>query len=106
MAIVKARLPDVEEKLAAQICRFIQQIREWDLYKRPGVAETLDWAMALMALNITDLSTDLVRETVGCVLKYKGDVEALSVDKISELVGDAKKAAAMQVVMPGHYVRK
>ena len=106
MAIIKSRLPKVEDTLAAQICRFIQQIREWDLYKRPGVAETLDWAMALMALNITDLSPDLVRETVGCVLKYKGDTEALSAEQISELVGDAKKAAAMQAVMPGHYVRK
>jgi len=106
MAIVKARLPHVEDKLAAQICRFIQLIREWDLYKRPGVAETLDWAMALMALNITDLSEDLVRDTVGCVLKYKGDMEALSEDQISELVGDAKKAAAMMAIMPGHYVSK
>ncbi|MEH6581857.1 MAG: MoxR family ATPase [Halioglobus sp.] len=106
MAIVKARLPNVEDKLAAQICRFIQQIREWDLYKRPGVSETLDWAMALMALNVTDLSPDLVRHTVGCVLKYKGDTEALSEEKISELVGDAKKTAALRAVLPGQYVRK
>ena len=73
MSIVEARIPGIQKMLAKQVCAFMQGIREWDLYKRPGVAETLDWAKALISLGITDLDVDTVEDTIGCILKYKGD---------------------------------
>lgn len=75
MRIVRVRVPEIEETLCSQICRFMQWIREQDLYKRPGVAETIDWAEALLVLNIADLDRASIDATLGCILKYKGDME-------------------------------
>jgi MoxR-like ATPase len=75
LAIVRTRLPGTEEALAAQICRFMEALRETDLDKRPGVAETLDWGKALSELNGTRLTPEVVRSTLGCVVKSKRDIE-------------------------------
>ena len=77
LEIVHARLPHAPEKLARQVTGFIQQLREMDLYKLPGVAETLDWTTALMALDQQDLDPVTVDETLGAVLKYQDDVEKI-----------------------------
>jgi hypothetical protein len=63
--------------LARQVTGFIQQLREMDLYKLPGVAETLDWTTALMALDQQVLDPVIVDETLGAVLKYQDDVEKI-----------------------------
>jgi MoxR-like ATPase len=75
LAIIRTRLPGTEEALAAQICRFMEALRETDLDKRPGVAETLDWGKALSELNGTRLTPEVVRSTLGCVVKSKRDIE-------------------------------
>jgi MoxR-like ATPase len=77
LEIVHARLPYAPEKLARQATGFIQQLREMDLYKLPGVAETLDWTTALVALDQQALDPIIVDETLGAVLKYQDDVEKI-----------------------------
>ena len=74
LEIVLTRVPDAPERLAGQIVGFVHRLREADLTKVPGVAETLDWAAALLALGATELRPELVDETLGVVLKYEEDV--------------------------------
>jgi len=73
-SIVLARMPGVPEKLAKQVCAFVRELRSVDLYKAPGVAETLDWIGSLLALNQMDLVEGPVRDTLGALLKYQDDV--------------------------------
>ncbi|TAK36040.1 MAG: MoxR family ATPase [Chloroflexota bacterium] len=73
--IVLARVPMIENILASQICQFMQKVREIDFYKRPGVAETLDWAAALLALGRDHLDKQVVDETLGCIFKYNEDIQ-------------------------------
>jgi MoxR-like ATPase len=75
LEIVQTRLPQAPAKLARQITGFIQELREMDLYKLPGVAETLDWTTALVALDQQALDPIIVDETLGAVLKYQDDIE-------------------------------
>ncbi len=72
--IVREKVPGVPEKLAKQVVAFVQELRKEDLYKAPGVAETLDWAASLLALDATRLEPGLVEETLGALLKYQDDV--------------------------------
>ncbi len=74
LAIVQMKVPDAPEKLAHQVTAFIQELRQADLYKVPGVAETLDWTAALVALDAEALDPALVDDTLGAVLKYQDDV--------------------------------
>jgi MoxR-like ATPase len=73
-SIVLARMPEVPERLARQVCAFVREIRSVELYKAPGVAETLDWISSLLALNQMDLVEGPVRDTLGALLKYQDDV--------------------------------
>ena len=73
-AIVTARIPEVSQRLARQVCLFVRELRSIDLYKSPGVAETLDWISSLMALEQTELVEGAVRDTLGALLKYQDDV--------------------------------
>jgi MoxR-like ATPase len=75
--IITTKFPEVESKMAQQICAFMQKVREMNFYKRPGVAETLDWASALIALNRKQLDDRSVVETMGCVFKYREDLHHL-----------------------------
>lgn len=75
--IVLARVPGIEKSLAAQVSRFMQWIRGLDFLKRPGISETLDWARALMAMERHSLEIGVVRETIGCILKYQDDINRL-----------------------------
>ncbi len=77
LEIVHTQLPDAPAKLAKQITGFVQALREMDLFKLPGVAETLDWTMALMALDQKALDPAIVDETLGAVLKYQDDIEKI-----------------------------
>ncbi|MER3443638.1 MAG: ATPase [Meiothermus sp.] len=72
--IVREKVPGVPEKLAQQVVAFVQELRKQDLYKAPGVAETLDWAASLMALDAVALEPPLVEATLGALLKYQDDV--------------------------------
>ncbi len=75
--IVMTKFPQLRDLLATQICAFMQKVRQMNFYKRPGVAETLDWASALITLNRTELDEKTVKETMGCVFKYREDLHHL-----------------------------
>jgi MoxR-like ATPase len=92
IAIVRARLPGIGERLAGQLAFFMQRIRREDLFKRPGVAETIDWAEALLALGAADLDSSTVDATLGCILKYKGDQDRLRSTGIAKLVAETCQA--------------
>ncbi len=78
LKIVRAKAPDVEPMFARHITAFIQELRSMELFKRPGVAETIDWTAALVALDQHELTVDAVQETVGVILKYQDDIASLS----------------------------
>ena len=77
LQIVSARLPDAPRQLAQQVTGFIQELRETELYKIPGVSETLDWTSALMALNMRQLEPQVIDDTLGIMLKYQDDIESV-----------------------------
>lgn len=78
LAIIRARLPHVDEQLAVQVVKSVQKLRSNEaILKKPSVAETLDWAEALSALGVRELTPELIRSTVGFVLKNNEDIEAL-----------------------------
>lgn len=74
LEIVRARLPDAALELSRQVTAFVQELRQVELYKVPGVAETLDWLTALIELDQQDLTSDVVDNTLGVILKYQDDV--------------------------------
>jgi MoxR-like ATPase len=73
--IIRARIPKIEESLAGQVAGFMQAIRREDLMKKPGISETLDWAEALLKLNQGVLNEETVEQTLGCILKYREDIQ-------------------------------
>ena len=86
LTIVQKRIPGIEKKLATQIVHFIQAMREMKLSKPPGVAETLDWAMALLALDTEELSSASVERTLGCILKSTEDIELVRSEGVANLL--------------------
>ena len=77
MQIVRSKVPEVAQKLAEQVTAFVQELRGTELYKVPGVAETLDWTAALVSLNERELSPSIIDDTLGVMLKYREDVQAV-----------------------------
>jgi MoxR-like ATPase len=93
LEIVERKAPDVAPMLARQITAFIQDMRSMELFKRPGVAETLDWTTALVALDQNQLSLETVQDTLGVILKYQDDVELLDAQTIQTMLDRAKVEA-------------
>jgi MoxR-like ATPase len=89
VAIVTRRAPEVDGRLARQVTSAVQALRGMDLYKPPGVAETIDWARALALLGCSDLEERLVAMTIGSVLKYREDVERVIDSDLGALVNQA-----------------
>jgi MoxR-like ATPase len=85
--IVKLRVPDIPERLAAEAAAFVRGLRGLDLAKPPGVAETIDWAHALAALGRQEIDADVVEQTLGSVLKYREDQELTREHGLASLVG-------------------
>jgi len=81
--IVKTKVPQISEELAFKICSLMQQIRQMDFYKRPGIAETLDWVNALLLLNRDHLDPETLEETLGCLFKYQEDVERVERENLA-----------------------
>ena len=77
LQIITARIPEAPRKLAEQVTAFIQEMRETELFKIPGVSETLDWLSALLALNQTELDPAVIDDTLGMMLKYQDDIESV-----------------------------
>jgi MoxR-like ATPase len=93
--IVQAKAPDVAPYLAKQVTAFIQELRRLELFKAPGVAETLDWTTALVALDQHELSPETVQDTVGVILKYQDDTQLLDREQIQALLERARLLAEL-----------
>lgn len=91
LSIVKTKLPHINNHLARQLCNMMQIWREGDYYKKPGVAETLDWGLALIALGKDVLDPDIVDETLGCLFKYQDDVQRAQGEDLHEFIARAKR---------------
>ena len=91
--IVKIRIPGISDRLAAEAAAFVRELRGLDLAKPPGVAETIDWAMALNALGRQEIDADVVEQTLGSVLKYREDIEAVRDETLARLVDSARATA-------------
>ena len=87
--IVRSKVPEASQKLAGQVTAFVQELRGTELYKVPGVAETLDWTAALVSLNETELSPDVIDDTLGIMLKYREDVQAVRGEQTRALLNRA-----------------
>ena len=94
MAILRARVPGAEERLSAEVVAFVQSLRGEDLFKSPGVAETLDWARALIALDTVSLSPEVITDTLGAVLKYQDDIAKIAGSEAGRILEDARARLA------------
>jgi MoxR-like ATPase len=92
--IVRLRVPEIADRLAVEAATFVRELRGLDLAKPPGVAETIDWAMALNALGRQELDAEIVEQTLGSVLKYREDIEHVRDETLARLVDTARAAAA------------
>ena len=88
--IVLAKVPDAPARLAREVVAFVQELRREDLYKLPGVAETLDWVAALVALDQEDLSDEIINDTLGVLLKYQDDIQHIAGPVAQRIMANAK----------------
>jgi len=88
LQIIKVRLPGVEERLSRQIVAFVQELRRRDLFKLPGVAETLDWTRALTTLDTLELSPAIINVTLGTLLKYQDDIIKMQGTEAAKLLAE------------------
>ena len=98
--IVRRRVPDAAERLAREVVGFVQAIREEDLFKRPGIAETLDWLNALIALDSETLSDEIVGDTLGVLLKYQEDIALIKDLSVQSLLARGE-ALTKSLIRPG-----
>jgi len=90
MAILQARAPEASENLSREVVAFVQRLRTEDLFKKPGVAETIDWAKCLLALDVLTLSPEVIADTLGAVLKYQDDIAKLQGSGAKRLLDEAR----------------
>ncbi|HLZ56192.1 MAG TPA: MoxR family ATPase [Ktedonosporobacter sp.] len=91
--IILARMPGVPERLAKQVCTFVRELRSIDLYKAPGVAETLDWISSLLALQQMELVEGPVRDSLGALLKYQDDILKVGGNEMNKILQKARGAS-------------
>jgi MoxR-like ATPase len=90
LSILRAKVPGIAKKLSEQVVAFVQALRKEDLFKVPGVAETLDWAGALSELDVVALDPATVSDTLGALLKYQDDIARLDQTKVKALLDEVK----------------
>ena len=88
--ILAARAPEASEALSREVVAFVQQLRTEDLFKKPGVAETIDWAKCLLALDVINLSPEVISDTLGAILKYQDDIAKLQGSEAKRILDQAK----------------
>ena len=94
LEILRKRVPEATATLSAEIVAFVQSLRAQDLFKSPGVAESIDWARCLVALDAIALSPEVVTDTLGAVLKYQDDIARIAGAETSRLLDEARAAVA------------
>ena len=92
--ILTARCPEAQEALSREIVAFVQKLRTEDLFKKPGVAETIDWAKCLLALDVISLTPEVIADTLGAILKYQDDIQKLQGSAAKRLLDDIRKDLA------------
>ncbi|WP_170419075.1 AAA family ATPase [Ruegeria arenilitoris] len=90
LEILHARAPEAAEALSREVVAFVQHLRTEDLFKKPGVAETIDWAKCLLALDVINLSPEVIGDTLGAILKYQDDIQKLQGSEAKRILDQAK----------------
>jgi MoxR-like ATPase len=93
LEILRRKVPGAPERLAREIVAFVQRLREIELYKLPGVAETIEWTRALRELDTVVLDPEVVQNTLGLLLKYQDDIARVGADEVARLIGQARAGA-------------
>jgi len=88
--ILQARAPEAADSLSREVVAFVQRLRTEDLFKKPGVAETIDWAKCLLALDVVSLSPEVIANTLGAILKYQDDIQKLQGSEAKRILDEAK----------------
>ncbi len=88
--ILNARAPEAAQSLSREVVAFVQRLRTEDLFKKPGVAETIDWAKCLLALDVINLSPEVIGDTLGAILKYQDDIQKLQGSEAKRILDEAK----------------
>lgn len=94
LEILAAKAPEAQDHLSREIVAFVQKLRTEDLFKKPGVAETIDWAKCLLALDVIDLSPEVIADTLGAILKYQDDIARLEGSEAQRLLKEARAELA------------
>ena len=90
--ILSAKAPEVAKKLSREVVAFVQHLRTEDLFKKPGVAETIDWAKCLLALDVVSLSPEVISDTLGAILKYQDDIAKLQGSEAKRILDEARQS--------------
>ena len=93
LQIVTSKIPEAPRRLAEQVTGFIQELRQTELYKVPGISETLDWTTALLALNQTELDPQVIDDTLGIMLKYQDDIELVRGEPVRAILDRSRNRA-------------
>jgi MoxR-like ATPase len=91
LEILHSRAPEAQAQLSREVVSFVQKLRREDLFKRPGVAETIDWAKCLLALDVIALSPEVISDTLGAILKYQDDIQKLQGSEAKRLLDEVKR---------------
>lgn len=94
VSILNARSPEVSQALSEEVIAFVQALRTEDLFKKPGVAESIDWAKCLLALDVVSLSPEVISDTLGAVLKYQDDIAKIQGSEAKRILDEAKSGLA------------
>ncbi|MBY0352133.1 MAG: MoxR family ATPase [Tabrizicola sp.] len=89
--ILHSRAPEAQAHLSREVVAFVQKLRQEDLFKRPGVAETIDWAKCLLALDVIALSPEVISDTLGAILKYQDDIQKLQGSEAKRLLDEVRR---------------
>jgi MoxR-like ATPase len=92
--IIKKRLPGIDERLSRQVVAFVQKLRQQDLFKLPGVAETLDWTRALNTLDCLELTPEVIHDTLGTLLKYQDDIAKIQGSEAAQILAEVNMSLA------------
>jgi MoxR-like ATPase len=96
MEIVHARAPEATERLSREVVAFVQKLRTEDLFKKPGVAETIDWAKCLLALDVVALSPEVIADTLGAILKYQDDIQKITGSPAKKILDEVRAGLAAE----------
>jgi MoxR-like ATPase len=91
LQILQTRVPEAQASLSREVVAFVQKLRREDLFKRPGVAEAIDWAKCLLALDVIALSPEVISDTLGAILKYQDDIQKIQGSEAKRLLDEVKR---------------